>query len=260
MKKGVLLFAFMLVFIQSCGLLTISVSEKRDSVPKTITLAEGVSLGATGAIEFFGLDFFPASFIIEANGKTIYIDPIMVEDGKPADYIFITHGHPDHLSLPDIMKLAGTNTVIICPRTVSPELSGYTVKEVKPGDILDLDGLKCEAVPEYNLKPVFLWIFPHPKEDLNTGYILDFGGVRVYHAGDTDLVPELKGLSNITVMLVPIDGDDLTMSTEDAASLVNLVKPVIAIPMHYEIGKTNAQKFAALIGNGIDVEVMQIND
>ncbi len=196
-----------------------------------------------------------SSFKIEAMGRVIYIDPYQVKDTTPADYIFITHAHPDHFSIPDINKLKKKDTLIICPKKVAEKLKGYNVKEVKPGDILLMAGVKAEAVPAYNNWKIF-----HPKGDLNVGYVLTINGWRIYHAGDTDFIPEMKQLQNLTVAMVPIDGI-FAMSAKEAAKAINTMKPLYAVPMHYGfnklVKKDAAEKFKALVDNGITVEILK---
>jgi L-ascorbate metabolism protein UlaG (beta-lactamase superfamily) len=197
--------------------------------------------------------------MIENSGKTIYFDPYMITVSKPADYIFITHEHPDHCSPEDIKKISGKNTLIICPASCSKTLNGYSLKTVKPGECFDLDGLKCEVVNAYNVKKFF-----HRKKDNKAGYIIETGGKRIYHAGDTDLIPEMKEFKNIDVAFVPIGGL-FTMGPKEASDAVTVIKPKIAVPMHYGIFKgllsllcvNNGGEFKRLAeNNGIKVIVM----
>lgn len=229
-------------------------SQKRNPFPQSVRLPNHVTLTTWGAVfvHFGGSDFFPSSFRIESQGKVVYIDPLLIDDTKPADYIFITHAHPDHFSLPDIEKIVKEDTVLVCPHKVANKLSGYTINKIEPGDLLALGDIKCEAIAAYSLG------FPsHPKWNKNVGYILTINHVRIYHAGDTDFIPELKSIKDITVAMVPIDGGHLTMKTEEAATVINTIKPMIAIPMHYEIGKNKAAEFRRLVDEDIIVKIME---
>ena len=118
--------------------------------------------------------------------------------------------------------------------------------------MLDLADIKCEIVPAYNR-----WLHFHPRLFKFVGYILTINGIRLYHAGDTDFIPEMKGFKNITVALVPICVGLLAMNPEQAAAAINTIKPLIAVPMHYEIGKNNAEKFKQLVDIGIKVTIME---
>ncbi len=197
-------------------------------------------------------NFLPASFKLDIQGKTIYIDPYKINDTTPADTIFITHAHPDHLSLPDIKKIVKEETLIICPQTFVKTLSDYKIKKVKPGDVLDLADLRCEVVASYNR-----WLPMHSRLFKFVGYILSINGIRIYHAGDTDFIPEMKGFKNITVALVPIGVGLLAMNPEQAAAAINTIKPAIAVPMHYQRGKNSAEKFKRLVDKGIQVVIME---
>lgn len=190
-----------------------------------------------------------SSFRIESQGKVIYIDPVEIIDPEPADYIFITHSHSDHLSIPDIEKIVKKETRIICPKIVDIKLSNFTIIKIKPGDVLDLGDIKCEAFPAYN--------FVHPRWLEWVGYILTINGLRFYHAGDTDLIPEMKNIRNITVAMVPIGTGILAMNPEQAAEAINEIKPLLAIPMHYELKKNNAEKFKQLVDKSIQVKIME---
>src|SRR2546425_4865410 len=133
------------------------------------------------------------------NGKTIIIDPFKIHPiPDKADILLITHEHHDHLSIDDIKKVVNENTTVVTIQAVKKELSSLKVKEVKavkPGDKLRLGDVSIEVVPAYNLNKfrepgkVF-----HPKEDGKVGYIVGINGVRVYHGGDTNAIPEMKGL------------------------------------------------------------------
>ncbi len=250
MKKLFLIAVAVLLF-QSCGLFRIKAVS--GGVMQSLELPGGITLRPTGVIEVMNKPFNPASFRIDAAGKVIYVDPAGLTETAHADYVFITHTHTDHFNLPDIDKVAGEDTLIVCPAAAARHLSGRNVRTVGPGESFELDGLKCETVAAYNLKPVFLNMYPHPAAEKYVGYVFDFGGVRIYHAGDTDFVPEMGALTNLTVALVPVSGDGLTMNAEQAAEFVNAVRPEIAVPMHYSAGATNAALFAELVDEGIRV-------
>lgn len=223
----------------------ISISSKR--LVHSFSLSDNTTITSWGAIhiKFGNSDFFPSSFCIESKDVIVYIDPVKIESTKTADYIFITHSHPDHFSLEDIAKTADQETMIICPGNAAKKLKGFKVREVSPQDTIELRHVGCEVVSAHSLG------FPsHPKWRKNVGYVLTIGGQRIYHAGDTDLIKEIQRLKNIDVAFVPIDGDNLTMKTAEAAELIKKLKPKIAIPMHYEVGMNKAHEFKELIGEG----------
>ena len=254
MRRNVFLLLPALGLLQGCITVEITRSSERTSHAQTIQLSQSVALTSLGAVDINGSAFFPSGYRIDAPDRTIYLDPIMIDDPKPADFIFITHAHPDHFSLPDIQKIATAKTIIVGPPSVAQGLSNYVAREVVPGDSFTVDELYCEVVAAYNTKRVFLWIAAHPKSARNVGYVLTIGDLRIYHAGDTDFIPEMKNLSNITVAMVPIGGDNLTMDPVRAASAINAIRPELAIPMHHPIGQSDGiDRFRKLVDPGIDV-------
>ena len=181
------------------------------------------------------------------NGKTVIIDPFKIRPiPDKADILLISHEHFDHLSLDDAMKVSSGNTTVVTIPAVKKELSSLRVKEVKavrPGDKVALGEITIEAVPAYNLnkfrepgKPF------HPKGDGKIGFILSVKGVRIYHAGDTDPIPEMKGFKT-DIALLPVSGT-YVMTPEEAAEATRMIKPKLAIPMHY----------GAIVGSESDAE------
>jgi len=195
------------------------------------------------------------------NGKTIFIDPFKIRPtSEKAHILLITHEHYDHFSMDDIKKVVNENTTIVTIPTVKKELSSLRVKEVravKPGDKLKLGDVSIDVISAYNLNKfrepgkVF-----HPKEDGKAGYIIGIKGVRVYHAGDTDAIPEMKGLKP-DVALLPVSGT-YVMTADEAAQAVKMVEPKLAIPMHYGVivgTEQDAQKFKQL--STVEVQILK---
>jgi L-ascorbate metabolism protein UlaG (beta-lactamase superfamily) len=195
------------------------------------------------------------------NGKTVIIDPFKIRPtSDKADILLISHEHFDHFSLDDINKVINENTTIVTIPAVKKELSSIKVKEVKavkPGDKLKIGDVSIEVVPAYNLNKfrepgkVF-----HPKEDGKAGFIIGMKGVRVYHAGDTDAIPEMKSLRP-DVALLPVSGT-YVMTPEEAAQAAKMVEPKLAIPMHYGVivgTEQDAQKFKQL--TTVEVQILK---
>ena len=187
----------------------------------------------------------------------IYIDPFrMEEEPHDADIIFITHEHFDHYSPEDIGKAAGEHTTLVIPESMEgriADVSGLMKKTVtvKPGEAYETDGLEFETVAAYNIDKSF-----HPKSAGWVGYILKIDGRRVYIAGDTDATEEAKAVQ-CDVALVPIGGT-YTMNAEQAAELINILKPDTAIPVHYGsvVGSSkDADRFAGKVGQPVRVEI-----
>jgi len=164
-----------------------------------------------------------AGFMLEGV-KRVYIDPYQIKTGlPPADIVLVTHSHFDHFSQNDIKRILGDSTVIVAPSDC--KMSG-NVRNVKPDDTIEIGGVRIEAVPAYNIGKRF-----HPKESGWVGYVVEMDGVRVYHAGDTDLIPEMKSI-NADVALLPIGGT-YTMNVSEAIEAAKTIKPKLAIPMHF---------------------------
>ncbi|MGA2192472.1 MAG: MBL fold metallo-hydrolase [Nitrospirota bacterium] len=182
------------------------------------------------------------TFKIESEGKIVYTDPFRLPDGLPkADLILITHEHYDHCSPEDVAKIIKKDTVIVAPGDCEGKLSG-NVRLVKPGDKISELGIPIEAVRSYNTNKQF-----HPKSNNWVGYIFTIEGQRIYLAGDTDYIPEMKDY-RCDIALIPVSGT-YVMTAEEAAKAAADIKPQVAVPMHYGsiVGsESDAEKFVRL--------------
>ena len=164
--------------------------------------------------------------------KTIYIDPFKIDRNyNDADIVFITHDHYDHYSEEDIDKVINENTTIIIPDELLTKLlrkgrNKNAIITVEPNKNYMVQGIKFETISAYNTNKTF-----HPKENGWVGYIIIINGIRYYIAGDTDITEENKQVK-CDVAFVPVGGT-YTMDFKEAASLINEIKPKIAIPIHY---------------------------
>lgn len=185
--------------------------------------------------------------------KVIYTDPFNIKKPDRADIILITHEHYDHFSPEDISKLLGPETVIVLPRDCSGKIKAKEII-VKPGDKITVEGIEIEVVPSYNTNKKF-----HPKDKGWVGYIFKVSDKRIYIAGDTDYIPEMKEFKNIDIALLPVSGT-YVMNAEEAVQAALDIKPKIAIPMHYGsiVGSSkDAQYFADNLKGKIDVKILQ---
>lgn len=184
------------------------------------------------------------------DGHVIYIDPFKIESGGPkADIILVSHEHFDHCNVEDLDKVASPNTIIVAHSQSKNELSKVKAKEVKvikPGDKINIGDVSIEAVPAYNINKfrepgkVF-----HPKEDGKLGFIVTVKGVRIYHAGDTDHIPEMKSI-RADIALLPVSGT-YVMTAQEASEAVATINPKVVIPMH----------FGAIVGSKDDAESLK---
>jgi L-ascorbate metabolism protein UlaG (beta-lactamase superfamily) len=192
------------------------------------------------------------TFKIIAGEKIIYTDPFKIKQEDTADLILITHEHFDHCSPEDVKKLQGSDTVIIATPDCAGKLSG-NVKTVKPGDRLEVNGIEVEAVPAYNTNKQF-----HTKEKSWVGYIFTSEGKRIYIAGDTDYIPEMKTFQ-ADIALLPVSGT-YVMTAAEAVKAAGDINPKIAIPMHYGsiVGsEDDAKQFAQGLQGKIEVQILK---
>ncbi|MBQ9827188.1 MAG: MBL fold metallo-hydrolase [Lachnospiraceae bacterium] len=194
---------------------------------------------------------------IQTGDKVIYTDPFQM-DGSPrdGDLILITHDHFDHFSPEDIEKAAGPDAVMVVPENMKKKAKGAAklVKEiltVEPGGAYEICGVRFETIPSYNVSKNF-----HPKSAGWVAYILDLDIGRIFVAGDTDINEDNKKVV-CDVALVPVGGT-YTMTASEAAELVNLIQPKLAIPVHYGgiVGsKKDGEAFAKLVKKPVEVDV-----
>jgi len=199
---------------------------------------------------------YHASTLIEAGGKTIYVDPAKPAklDGLPkADLILISHIHDDHMDSDLIKQISKADTEILAPSSVAQTVT--TAKVTSNGETKNWQGWTIEAVPAYNLKrgPSAGQLF-HPKGRDN-GYVLTYGGKRFYFSADTEGIPEMRALKNIDVAFVCMNLP-YTMPPEEAADAVKAFHPKIVIPYHY--GGSDLSVFKkGLEGTGIEVRLLE---
>ncbi len=183
--------------------------------------------------------------------KVIYTDPFKVKKADKADIILITHEHRDHCSPEDVKKLQGADTVIVAPADCKQKLAG-NIRIVRAGDVINVAGIAIEVVPSYNTNKQF-----HTRERGWVGYIFTVRGQRIYIAGDTDHIPEMKAFK-ADIALLPVSGT-YVMTAEEAVGAALDIKPKIAIPMHYGsiVGSADdARRFAEGLKGKIDVVVL----
>ena len=206
-----------------------------------------------------------SGFMIK-NSRIIYIDPYNIkEDSEKADLILLTHSHYDHCSVADMEKIIKDGTRIVAPADCQSKITKFDVpikiEIIEPGQELDLGNVEISTLPSYNIDKHF-----HPKEESWVGYLIKTNDVLIYHAGDTDIIPEMQKLTGYKqedkefIALLPVGGR-FTMSAEEAAEAAKMIKPSLAIPMHWGsiVGsEDDAREFVDLCKEaGIKAEILE---
>ena len=186
------------------------------------------------------------TLMFQWQGQTIHVDPWSTQAGyaalPKADLILVTHEHRDHLDVPAIAAIRTATTVIGASSKAAASLEGAVV--LKNGDTRELAGIRVDAVPAYNREHMRAPGTPyHPKGDGN-GYVLHFGKVRVYVAGDTENVPEMAALKGVDVAFLPLNLP-YTMTTAMLVDAARMLQPKVLYPYH--TGDTDMDKAVALL-------------
>jgi L-ascorbate metabolism protein UlaG (beta-lactamase superfamily) len=193
------------------------------------------------------------------GGTVIHVDPV----GREADYatmpkadlILITHEHGDHLDTAAVEALRKAGTQVVVSLSCEGRVRGAQV--MRNGEAREVAGIRVEAVPAYNLVHTRPDGQPFHPRGAGNGYILTFGNVRVYVAGDTENTPEMKALRGIDVAFLPMNLP-YTMTPEMVADAARAFRPRILYPYHY--GQTDPQALVRLLAGeeGIDVRVRRM--
>lgn len=176
------------------------------------------------------------SFVDNKTGMRVYyVDPFNLKhytNLEKADIIFVTHAHQDHLSPEDISLLLKDTTIVVA---TADSLKTLEIKQQKfpvvPNKEYEIKGFKFHTIPAYNINPDR----PHKKEYGWVGFIFELNGLKIYHAGDTDYIPEMDSLKKekLDIAMIPIGGT-YVMTPEEAVIAANAIEAKITIPMHYK--------------------------
>jgi L-ascorbate metabolism protein UlaG (beta-lactamase superfamily) len=191
--------------------------------------------------------------------KVIHVDPVGGEADytslPDADLILITHEHGDHLDAVAVAEIRKDETEVVVSGSCEGSLEGAHV--MRNGETQSVAGFEVEAVPAYNIVNMRSEGMPyHPKGDGN-GYIISFGDLRVYVAGDTENTPEMKALEDIDVAFLPMNLP-YTMTPAMVADAARAFRPRILYPYHY--GQTDTSELVRLLAGeeGIEVRIREM--
>lgn len=190
---------------------------------------------------------------IRLDGNMVVLfDPFQISSAKPADLILISHDHFDHNSPEDVAKVRKKDSVIVTDKTSAKKLPGE-IKIVAPGDKINVKGVSIEVGPAYNTNKDF-----HPKAAGMLSFVVTLDGVRYYHAGDTDFIPEMENLE-VDIAFLPVSGT-YVMTADEAVNAAQAIKPKIAIPMHYGAivgSEKDAEEFKKTLEGKVEVVILQ---
>ena len=212
---------------------------------------------STGALKITFIGH--GTLMLEFGGKIIHVDPYskLADYSKlpKADLVLISHEHSDHLDLEALGAIRSEKTIFVINEACAEKIPNGKV--MKNGDERVVEGFKIEAIPAYNLvhkrdngQPF------HPK-GVGNGYVVTFGDKRVYVAGDTENIPEMKSLRNIDIAFLPMNVP-FTMTPEMTADAALMFQPKVLYPYHF--GATDVSRLTALLkdAKAIDVRVRKM--
>lgn len=240
MKKILTCLLAILGLSTACGQQTFEVDEFKTKSGKTV--------------KFHAL--VHASIRIEYNGKEIEIDPVRKLGNKTidyatmpkADFVFVTHEHGDHFDKEAIKILSREGTQLIMNKRCADMYGPCGV--LANGQSAQFGDISVDAVPAYNISEGRTQFHPKGRDN---GYILTIDGLRIYIAGDTEDIPEMKDVKNIDIAFLPCN-QPYTMTTEQLVRAAKVIKPKVLFPYHY--GQTDVSGIASqLKGTGIDVKI-----
>lgn len=193
-----------------------------------------------------------AGFHLDTD-PSVVVDPFRARDPRPVDVALITHPHFDHLSVEDLDGFVGPTTTIVSVDAARDEIEAHwsdrPFEVVAPGDEIAVDGLTVEATPAYNVDKTY-----HPRDERWVGFVVEVDGTRIYHAGDTDRIPEMADLE-VDMALLPVSGT-YVMDADEAAEAAGILDAEAYVPMHYGsvVGTDrDAERFAERVGDRVHV-------
>ncbi len=208
-----------------------------------------------GELEMFFIGH--GTLMFKFNDLVIHIDPVMKEADyatmPDADLVLVTHEHGDHLDMTAIGHIMKEGTRVVMTETCMEQLEDFTATVMNNGEGGSLHGIEIRAIPAYNIVHTRSNGNPYHPKGVGNGYILSFGSTNVLIGGDTENIPEIKGLKyDINVAFLPMNLP-YTMTPEMVADAALAFQPGILYPYHY--GQTDPQELVKLLKDEKDIEV-----
>lgn len=197
-----------------------------------------------------------ASFQVKTGGKTLYLDPYEGEYSERADLILVSHSHSDHCDVSKIRKTRKADTVIVAPEDCATKIGG-SVEKAEAGKEMKVGDISIKTVEAYNYKRFRSPGNPFHPKGLGVGYLITIEGKTIYHAGDTDFIPEMKELGRVDVAILPTGGT-YTMDNLEAAEAAITLNPEIAIPMHR--WNTDPEEFREKVEDKTNIKVVILQE
>lgn len=198
-----------------------------------------------------------ASFLVKTHGKNIYIDPYVGDYSEKADVVLISHEHGDHCDLEKLSMVREPDTLIITSEKCANVIPPGNVVTMKPGEKKDINGIHIHAVEAYNFKRFRSPGVPYHPKGTQVGFIVESEGKRVYHAGDSDYLPSMKNLGEVTLALLPIMGR-ATMDLDEAVEATIGIQPDIVMPMHHR--DSDPMEFKEKVESTTDIKVIVMKE
>jgi L-ascorbate metabolism protein UlaG (beta-lactamase superfamily) len=206
-----------------------------------------------------------SGFQIKTDDENIYIDLYRAKKyiervpdvSEPGSIILATHSHGDHYHEDSVESVSSNDSIIVAPEDCRDKVGKGQFQPLAVGDEITIRDVKIEAVHAYNVKRFRTPGNPYHPKGYGVGYVITVGGKRIYHAGDTDLIPEMEQLGSIDVALLPV-GDTYTMDNTEAGEAALTIKPKKVVPMH--TWDKGIEKFVEKMKEDSNIEIMDISE
>jgi L-ascorbate metabolism protein UlaG (beta-lactamase superfamily) len=239
---GKLVVAFLFICLLGVSLSTAQIQFQTDSIK---------TKSGTIAITFIG----HATLMFQYNNLVIHVDPVgqyaNYSKMPKADIILVTHEHYDHLDKNAIKTIKKPTTDLILTANCAAELKAGIV--LRNGESTEVQGIKVEAVPAYNLVNKRDNGEPFHPRGVGNGYVMTLGNTRIYIAGDTENIPEMRNLKDIDIAFLPMNLP-YTMSPQMVVQAVKMFNPRVLYPYHY--GTTDVRELTDLLKDNEDLKVL----